>query len=96
MRLPRYSEQEIKEIEKEFEGEEGWVKADDVFGKNRKVTSVFVFKVPRKAKKIGKLKDLSELMEIMDELEICEEVVVDKIEHVEVAIVPDTPVRARK
>lgn len=39
IKLPSYSEDEIKEIEKEFDTEDGWVKAGDVF---RTVESVFI------------------------------------------------------
>ena len=42
IKLPAYSEDEIKEIEKEFDTEEGWVKADEVFGEDRVVESVFI------------------------------------------------------
>ena len=42
IKLPSYSEDEIKEIEKEFDTEDGWVKADDVFGEDRTVESVFI------------------------------------------------------
>jgi len=42
VKLPSYSEEEIKEIEKEFDVEEGWVKADEVFGEDRTVESIFV------------------------------------------------------
>jgi len=42
VRLPSYSEDEIKKIEMEFDTEEGWVKADEVFGEDRLVESVFV------------------------------------------------------
>jgi len=41
IKLPSYSEDEIKEIEKEFDTEEGWVKADEVFGEDRTVESTF-------------------------------------------------------
>jgi len=40
--IPSYSEDEIKEIEKEFDTEEGWVKADEVFGEDRVVESIFI------------------------------------------------------
>jgi hypothetical protein len=42
IKLPSYSEEEIKEIEKEFDTEDGWVKADEVFGEDREVESVFI------------------------------------------------------
>lgn len=42
IKLPTYNEDEIKEIEKEFDTEEGWVKADEVFGEDRAVESTFV------------------------------------------------------
>jgi len=42
IKLPSYSEDEIKEIEKEFDTEEGWVKADEVFGEDRAVESIFI------------------------------------------------------
>ncbi len=56
VKLPRYTEKEIKKIEKEFEGEKGWVSADEVLGKDRKVESVFVFEVPERAKRKTKRK----------------------------------------
>jgi len=40
MKIPDYSEEEIKEIEKEFDKEEGWADADEVFGE-REVESFF-------------------------------------------------------
>ena len=42
VRLSSYLEDEIKKIESEFDTEEGWVKADEVFGEDRLVESVFV------------------------------------------------------
>jgi len=42
IKIPAYSEDEIKEIEKEFDTEEGWVKADEVFGEDRIVESIFI------------------------------------------------------
>ena len=54
VKLPRYTEKEIKKIEKEFEGEEGWVSADELLGKDRKVESVFVFEIPERAKRKAK------------------------------------------
>jgi len=42
IKLPAYDEDEIKEIEREFDTEEGWVKADEIFGEDRVVESIFV------------------------------------------------------
>ena len=46
MKLPRYSEEELKELEKELEEavktEEGWVDASVYLGKEREVISVYV------------------------------------------------------
>jgi len=42
MRLPKYTEEEIKRIEKEFDTDEEWVKADEELGKDRVVKSVFI------------------------------------------------------
>jgi len=42
MRLPKYTDEEIKRIEKEFDTEEGWIKADEVLGKDRVVKSIFI------------------------------------------------------
>ena len=42
VKIPEYSEEEIKEIEKEFDKEDGWTDADKIFGKDRKVESYFI------------------------------------------------------
>ena len=46
MKLPRYTEEELKELEKELEEavktEEGWVDASVYLGKEREVISVYV------------------------------------------------------
>lgn len=42
IKIPEYSEEDIKEIEKEFDKEEGWVSADEVFGEEREVESFFI------------------------------------------------------
>ena len=42
IKIPAYSGDEIKEIEKEFDTKEGWVMADEIFGKDRIVESVFI------------------------------------------------------
>ena len=42
MKIPEYTEEQIKEIEKEFDKEEGWIKANEEFGENREVESLFL------------------------------------------------------
>lgn len=55
VKLPRYSEEEIKKIEEEFEGIE-WKEAKEVFGEEVEFKSVFVFEKPERAKKVRKAK----------------------------------------
>jgi len=50
MKLPKYSDEDIKKIEKEFEDVE-WKRAKNVFGCEAKFKSVFVFDVPERIKK---------------------------------------------
>jgi len=42
IKFPIYSEEEIKNIEKEFDTKEGWIKANEVFGEDREVESIFI------------------------------------------------------
>ncbi len=52
VKLPRYSREEIKQIEREFDKDEGWVKADEILGKDRDVKSVFISDYNSIAKKL--------------------------------------------
>ena len=53
IKLPKYSEEEIKKIEEEFDIEEGWIKADEVLGEDRVVKSTFVSHYDQVAEKLG-------------------------------------------
>ena len=41
-KIPDYTEEEIKEIEKDFDREEGWKKVGEEFGEDRVVESVLI------------------------------------------------------
>ncbi|RLI78634.1 hypothetical protein DRP04_09915 [Archaeoglobales archaeon] len=64
IKLPKYSEEEIKKIEEEFDTEEGWVKADEILGKDRVVKSTFVSDYDQVAEKLGE-RSISEQVKIL-------------------------------